>query len=122
MAKVGTLQVNMRQQKEMSVFGEMLEAEGRLVMARPRQLMMDLSGPGGTRLVVKGNAMTIHYKALNKTERFDLSKDPRARAIADHLFLLLEADPEALQATYSVEVSSEKPLTIRLVPKPDTLR
>lgn len=122
MAAVSSLRVTMQQQKEMSVFGEVLEATGELVLLRPRQLMMDLTGPGGTRLVVNGDTMAIHYKALGKTERFSLSRDPRAKALADHLFLLLEADPKALQGTYAVQITGRKPLQIRLVPKPEALR
>lgn len=122
MRAIKTLQVSMHQQKEMSVFGEVIKSTGTLTLARPRRMVMDLEGPGGTRLVIDGNQMSMHYKALNKTERFDLTRDPRAKAIADHMFLLLDADPDALSGTYGIEVTARSPLRVRLVPQPAALR
>jgi len=117
-----SLQVDMRQEKEMAIFGETLRSRGTLVLARPRRLAMDLDGAGGSTLVIDGDRMAMHYKALDKTERFDLTKDPRAKAIADHLFLLLDADAAGLQETYALEVAATEPLQITLTPKPEALR
>lgn len=121
MRTIQSLEVRMHQEKEMAAFGEVLKAEGKLVFARPRRLLMDLDGPGGTTLVINGDTMSTRYKALNKTEHKNLSRDPRARAVAEHLFLLLDADPEALSAVYRLQVLTTSPLKVRLVPKPEAL-
>ena len=119
---IRTLRVTMRQEKEMQVFGEVVRSTGTLTIARPRRLAMDLEGPGGTRLVIDGDRMGIHYKALGRTERMSLSQDPRAKAVADHLFLFLDLDPEALDETYLLEVRSVRPVVVHLTPRPDALR
>ena len=99
-----------------------MESRGTLWLSRPRRLKMDLTGPGGSTLVINGNQMAMHFKALDKTERFDLARDPRAKAIADHLFLLLDADPTGLRQTYDLQVKGTAPLRLELVPKPEALR
>ena len=121
MRSIKTLQVGMRQEKRLEVFDELVKSKGSLAFARPQKLRMDLSGPGGTTLVIDGDAMAMHYKALKKTERFKLSADPRARAVAEHLFLLLAADPEALSEIYDLELLDKRPLRIRLIPKAPAL-
>ena len=98
MRAIRTLQVRMRQEKEIRVLAETVKSTGTLTFARPRRLAIDLQGEGGTKLVIDGDAMITVYKALGRTERTSLSKDPRARAVAEHLFLLLEAEPKALAA------------------------
>jgi len=122
MQQIQTLQVTMHQKKEMKIFGEVLESTGTLVFARPRRLAMDLTGPGGNTLIVDGDQMIMHYKALKKTERMSLSGDPRAKAVAEHLFLLLDAEPRALLGVYDITIENKKPLIIRLVPKAEALR
>jgi outer membrane lipoprotein-sorting protein len=83
---------------------------------------MDLSGPGGTILIINGDEMILHYKALKKTERHQLSRDIRSKAIAEHLFLLLDANPESLSKTYTIKVVQASPLKIQLTPKAEALR
>jgi outer membrane lipoprotein-sorting protein len=122
MRAVQTLQVSLTQEKEMAAFGDVVRASGRVVLARPKKLLLDLEGPGGTTLVVSGDRMRLTYKALKKTEDHDLSRDLRAKAVADHLFLLLDADPQALQEVYEVSVTKRAPLEARLVPKAEALR
>ena len=121
MRAIKTLQVELREEKELKVLAEKVQARGTLVFARPRRLAIDLQGEGGTTLVIDGNTMPTVYKALKRTERVDLAKDPRARAVAEHLFLLLEAEPEALAAIYDLAVLEEKPLTMVLTPRPEAL-
>ena len=122
MQRIQTLQVKMRQEKEMAVFDEVIRCTGTLTIARPRRLAMDLEGPGGTRLVIDGDRMGMHYKALGRTERMSLAQEPRAKAVADHMFLFLDLDPEALSATYQLEVRSTAPVALRLTPRPEALR
>ena len=121
MRSIETLQVRMRQEKELQVLAETVKTEGTLTFARPRRLAIDLKGEAGATLIIDGDTMITVYKTLKRTERTSLSKDPRARAVAEHLFLLLEAEPKALAAVYDVTVLEEKPLTIRLVPRSDAL-
>ncbi len=118
---IHSLEVRMHQEKKLAAFGETLSADGTLAFARPRRLAMDLSGDGGTKLVIDGDQMMMHYKALAKTERLSLAKDPRARAVAEHLFLLLDADPVALAEIYHLEVRAAAPLLVRLKPKSPAL-
>ena len=122
MRGIQSLQVRMRQTKTLAVLAETVVSEGTLTFARPRRLAIDLQGEGGTTLIIDGDAMVTVYKALGTTERTSLSKDPRGRAVAEHLFLLLDADPKALAAVYDVAVLTEKPLRIRLTPRADALR
>jgi len=121
MRAIFTLSAHMHQTKTLSVLDEVVESDGTLVFARPRRLAMDLAGEGGNTLIIDGDTMTMVYKALSNTERTLLSRDPRARAVAEHLFLLLEANPEALAPLYSLDVQHKAPLKIRLTPKAEAL-
>ena len=76
----------------------------------------------GTILIINGDEMILHYKALKKTERHQLSRDIRSKAIAEHLFLLLDANPESLSKTYTIKVVQASPLKIQLTPKAEALR
>lgn len=122
MRQVRSITARVHQEKELAVLAEVVRNDGRFAFERPRRLEMDLDGPGGTRLVIDGDVMAMTYKGLGRTERLQLSRDPRARAVAEHLFLLLDADPEALAALYGIQVLRAKPLRIRLVPKAEALR
>lgn len=122
MRAIHNLQVQLKQEKELAAFGDIIRTQGRMAFARPRKLLMDLSGLGGTTLIIDGDRLTMHYKALGKTEVTELSRDPQARAVAEHLFLLLKADPGPLAEVYTLAVTSESPLTVRLKPKGAALR
>jgi outer membrane lipoprotein-sorting protein len=121
MRGIQSLQVRMRQTKTLSVLAETVTSDGTLTFVRPRRLVIDLAGEAGTTLIIDGDAMTTVFKALGATERTSLSKDPRGRVVAEHLFLLLDLEPKALAAVHEVAVLSEKPLKIRLTPRPETL-
>jgi len=121
MRNISTLQVNMEQTKALVSLAEKVQAKGTLCFARPRRLAMDLNGPGGTQLVIDGDLLTMTYKALKKTETTNLTRDPRGRAIAEHLFLLLEAEPQQLTQIYGLTVVKEQPLRVELTPKSEAL-
>ncbi len=116
MRQVRSLTAVLSQEKELAALAEVVRTQGTFAFERPRRLAMDLFGPGGTRLVIDGDRMAITYKGLGKTERKSLASDPQARAIAEHLFLLLEADAEALAKVYDVAIVGRKPLVIELTP------
>ncbi len=122
MQSVRTLTARVRQEKELSALAEVVRNDGSFAFERPRRLAMDFDGPGGTRLVIDGDQMTMQYKGLGKVERTQLSRDPRARAVAEHLFLLLDADPPSLAEVYGLTVVGKRPLRVRLTPKAEALR
>lgn len=119
---VQSLSATMHQEKELSLFGDVLKSSGHFAFQRPKKLRMDLSGPGGTILIINGDEMILHYKALKKTERHQLSRDIRSKAIAEHLFLLLDANPESLAKTYTIKIVQSVPLRVQLIPKAEALR
>ncbi len=119
---IRTLQAKMVQRKEITVLGEAIETTGTIALARPRRLVIDLQGAGGTTLIIDGDQMTTHYRALGRTDRVRLSADARAASVAEHLFLLLEGDPSAMKKTYDLKESSTKPLRLRLTPRAEALR
>ena len=121
MRTVRSLAARVYQEKEIAALAEVVRNEGRFAFARPRRLAMDLDGPGGTLLVLDGDTMTVRYKGLDRTETTRLSVDPRARAVAEHLFLLLDADPPALARVYRMEVLGRRPLEVRLTPLAEAL-
>ncbi len=116
MHEVKSLTARVRQEKELAALAEVVRNDGRFAFERPRRLEMDLDGPGGTRLVIDGDTMAMTYKGVGRTERMQLSRDPRARAVAEHLFLLLDAEPSELAKVYGLEVLQPKPLRVRLEP------
>ena len=68
MRSITTLQANVKQEKELAAFGDVMRAQGSLVFARPKKLVMDLSGAGGTTMILTGDQLVMHYKALGRTE------------------------------------------------------
>ena len=121
MREVRSLTARVRQEKELAALTEVVRNDGRFAFERPRRLEMDLDGPGGTRLVIDGDTMAMTYKGVGRTERMQLSRDPRARAVAEHLFLLLDADPTELAKIYRLHVLQAKPLRVRLEPIAEAL-
>jgi outer membrane lipoprotein-sorting protein len=121
MRGVRTISASLHQEKELAALAEVVRNEGTFAFERPRRLAMDLSGAGGTRLVVDGDVMVMQYKGVGRTERTQLSRDPRARAVAEHLFLLLDADPPVLAKVYRLTVLRQSPLRVRLTPLADAL-
>lgn len=121
MREVRSLTARVRQEKELAALAEVVRNDGRFAFERPRRLEMDLDGAGGTRLVIDGDTMAMTYKGVGRTERMQLSRDPRARAVAEHLFLLLDADPAELAKVYRLQVLQAKPLRIRLEPLAEAL-
>jgi len=119
---IRTLQARLRQEKILTVLAETVRSEGTLAFARPRRLVVELGGEVGTRIVIDGDAMTTVDHALRRTARARLSSDPRARAVADHLFLLIDLDMSVMTRAYSLTVLGENPLKIQLVPKHEVLR
>jgi outer membrane lipoprotein-sorting protein len=119
--QVHSLEARVYQEKRIAALTDVARDNGTFAFERPRRLAMDLGGPAGTRLVIDGDTMALTYKALGRTERIELSQDPRARAVADQLFILLEADVAALARVYSAAVLGKSPLRVRLTPLSETL-
>jgi outer membrane lipoprotein-sorting protein len=121
MRDIRSLSARLHQEKEIAALAEVVRNDGTFAFERPRKLALDLDGPGGTSLVINDGVMVMRYKGLGRTEITRLSRDPRARAVAEHLFLLLEADPEPLSSVYTLEVAHRAPLRVRLTPQAEAL-
>jgi outer membrane lipoprotein-sorting protein len=119
---IQTLSAELEQEKELAAFAEVTRSRGTFRFARPRRLRLDLDGVGGSTMLIDNDTMTVRYKTSGRVERTPLSSDAKARVVADHLFLLLSADPRALAPIYEVAVLEERPLLrIRLTPRAPAL-
>ena len=119
---VKTLVATVDQEKTISLLEEPVHTVGQLLFQRPNKLRMDFQGPNGTTLLIDGATMTMHYKALKKTETYSLAGNVRSQAMAEHLFLRLNPDTKRLSAIYELTIQKRDPLVLVLTPKAPALR
>lgn len=107
------------QTKRLEVFGRDVETRGTFALRMPDMFRWETTEPVRSELVVRG-ASGVRRRTSRKgdlTEApFELSKDPVTSATVQQVFLWTTGRFAKASETYSLELLSEAPLSIRAVP------
>ncbi|MDO3379813.1 LolA family protein [Geoalkalibacter halelectricus] len=115
--RIETLSSDFSQEKYLSVFQEMLPAAGRFYYRKPDQLRWELTSPVTSGFVLKGKQGRRWSQAGDAGERFDISREPVMKIVAEQLLAWTRADFDRLRTEYDMRLLKESPVTLRLDPK-----
>lgn len=116
-SSIKTLSSDFSQEKYLSVFQEMLPASGRFYYRKPDQLRWELTSPVTSGFVLKGNQGRRWSQADDAGDRFDISREPVMKIVAEQLLAWTRADFDRLRTEYDMTLLQEFPVTLRLDPK-----
>jgi outer membrane lipoprotein-sorting protein len=116
LGSVPARQARFVEEKQMAALAKPLEAQGRLIYARPGHLEKVTESPSLERLVADGDRAWLQTE--NRTEMVFLPQHPELRALIDAIRGTLGGDLAALEEFYSVELTgSLEDWRLTLTPK-----
>ncbi|MEZ4601631.1 MAG: outer membrane lipoprotein carrier protein LolA [Syntrophotaleaceae bacterium] len=114
---VETLASDFSQEKYLSVFQDVLPAKGRFYYQKPDRLRWEMTEPMVSGFVLDGGKGRRWQDSAGRGERFDISREPVMKIVADQLLAWTRADFETLRRDYRISLSGGQPVRLRLVPK-----
>ncbi|MCD6525910.1 MAG: outer membrane lipoprotein carrier protein LolA [Desulfuromonas sp.] len=115
-AQVNTLSSRFEQQKYLSMFAETLQSSGQFYYQRPDLLRWELLEPVVSGFVLQGDHGQRWHGRIKGSESFKLDQDPAMSLIAKQLFAWARADLDWLQQHYHIDMVSDQPIRLRLIP------
>lgn len=114
---VQTLDSDFHQEKYLSVFKDMLPADGRFYYRRPDCLRWELTSPMSTGFVLKGERGRRWRDGGGKDESFDIARHPVMGIVARQLLAWTQADFDRLRRDFEIGLIDRTPVVLRLIPK-----
>jgi len=99
------------QEKELSLFAEMMVFHGELVVVRPDRLRWEFTDPVPSVLILNGDN-GLRCSAQSVPTEFDLKTDPIMRSVAEQLWLWLGGDYSRLADSFLLQKKAENSLLI----------
>lgn len=115
--RIETLDSDFVQTKYLAVFQDAMVSKGRFYFQQPDALRWELTHPVATGFVLQGNKGRRWHQRTGREERFDISREPVMKIVADQLFAWARADFDWLQKEYRITVEAEEPARLHLAPK-----
>ncbi|MBN1141355.1 MAG: outer membrane lipoprotein carrier protein LolA [Deltaproteobacteria bacterium] len=116
-AEVETLASDFRQEKYLAVFRDMLPGEGRFYYRRPDRMRWELTQPIATGFVLAGDRGRRWKDKEDKSEAFEIGREPVMKIVAEQLLAWTRADFPRLRSQYEISLVKASPAELRLVPK-----
>jgi outer membrane lipoprotein-sorting protein len=104
------------QEKRLTMLKKPAVTKGRLHYLRPDQLRWDQTEPIPAGFVVIGKKLKRWEGKESNAETTDLAKDIGLNSFVSQVFAWHNGDEEWLRKRYEIEISSETPPTVRLIP------
>ncbi len=104
------------QLKHLQMFDEQLDSDGIFAYRSPDFLRWELKTPVGSGFVMRGDQGERWNSLSGETEHFRISDDPMMGLVSRQLLAWARFDLDWLKERYRIELFSEQPLTLRLVP------
>jgi hypothetical protein len=104
MARTRGVVAEFREQKQIALLDQPLEATGTVYFAPPDRFTRVTRSPAATRLVLDGARM--HFEDANGASGIDLASNPVARQFAENMVALWSGDRARLEKLYKLDFSA----------------
>lgn len=113
---IETLYSSFTQEKYLAIFQESLSSKGRFYYQKPDGLRWELLEPVATGFVLKGGEGRRWHERTGQGERFDISREPIMKIVAEQLLAWARADFDWLGKNYRINVLEKAPVKLKLEP------
>jgi len=121
LAGSGGVRARFVETRHMALLTDPLESEGRLYFAPPDRMARVTTKPIPTRLVVRGEKMSLHDATPGS--RLDLGSHPMSRQLVDNVMVVLAGDLATLRQRYDLSFAAdEEGWLLRLTPRARAMR
>ena len=114
---VKTLKGSFRQERRLAMLAKPALSTGRFFCEKPDRLRWELTTPEPSGFLVKGEMAKQWKGKEGPSAAFEAKQNPLIRLIVDQIFAWATADLKWLEERYTITVSQEDPIVLRLVPR-----
>jgi outer membrane lipoprotein carrier protein len=118
---VDTMQADFVQKKHLSMLRHTLVIQGKLAMQKPNKVIWTVDKPTRYSIRVDGETLTQWDEDNNKVDVIHLGGDPTFKTITEQIQAWFLGDYKVLEKSYDVYQLSDKPLSLRFAPQPDSM-
>ena len=118
---VSTVEADFVQEKSLAMFEHKVTITGHFAMQKPNQLMWNVRTPERYAILIEGSKIQQWDHETKKVSVIQLGGEPVFKAVAEQIQAWFMGDYKVLLETFDVELQSQAPLVLGLVPKPNSM-
>jgi outer membrane lipoprotein-sorting protein len=115
-SQVETFSCDFLQEKYMSMLDNVLISKGRLYFKRSNRLRWEINHPVTSGFAVNGDQAKRWEGDSGRTQTFKVNQVPFIKVFTEQVFLWARADFKQLKKRYHIQVLSETPIRLMLLP------
>ena len=115
-SQIDTIASDFLQEKHMSMLENVLITKGRLYYKRNNRLRWEINYPAASGFAVNGDDAKRWEGASGRTQAFKVNQVPFIKIFTDQVFSWASADFEWLKKRYHIQVLSDAPIKLMLLP------
>ena len=115
-SQVETFSCDFLQEKHMSMLENVLISKGRLYFKRNNRLRWEINHPETSGFAVNGDQAKRWEGDSGRTQTFKVNRVPFIKVFTEQVFLWARADFKQLKKRYHIQVLSETPIRLMLLP------
>jgi outer membrane lipoprotein-sorting protein len=112
LAEAPHLRADFTQVQERKLLKTPLVSTGTLAFERPDRLRWEVNGAAASVFVVRGESVAARMPGVQQVTRVDLAQQPQLAGLVSGLTVWLAADSEALARSYTVQLESDRLVTL----------
>ncbi len=118
---ISTVEADFVEEKTLSMLNHTLTIRGHFAMQKPDRLIWIVREPVRYAIRIEGDEIEQWDEDTNRVDVIRAGADPTFKTISDQVQAWFVGDYKALSKYYEVDVLGENPLSLRFVPRPDTM-
>jgi len=118
---ITSVQADFLEKKNLAMLDHTLTISGRMAMETPDRLIWVVCRPVGYAIRIRGDEVCQWDEDTNHVDVMHLGGDPTFKAVSEQMQAWFLGNYKVLGDSYDVFVLAERPLSLRFVPKGDTM-
>jgi hypothetical protein len=118
---ITSVQADFVEKKNLAMLDHTLTISGHMALEKPDRMIWVVSRPVGYAIRIRGDEVSQWDEDTNRVDVIHLGGDPTFKAVSEQMQAWFLGDYKVLGDSYDVFVNSERPLSLRFVPRGDTM-
>ena len=118
---ITSVQADFVEKKNLAMLDHTLTISGHMALEKPDRMIWVVSRPVGYAIRIRGDEVSQWDEDTNRVDVIHLGGDPTFKAVSEQMQAWFLGNYKVLGDSYEVFVVAEHPLSLRFVPKGDTM-
>jgi outer membrane lipoprotein-sorting protein len=118
---IASVQADFIEKKNLAMLDHTLTISGHMTLEKPDRMIWVVRRPVGYAIRIRGDEVCQWDEDTNRVDVIHVGGDPTFKAVSEQMQAWFLGDYKMLGDSYDVFISAERPLSLRFVPKGDTM-